>query len=438
MTFNDQYQAKLKSLTEAASQIQSNEVILSNPVAAMPISLITAITKRYKEYENVKLFSAFVIHPFDFFTNPEVAERIRYHSFFMGPLERQLIPYGTFSIDPVNFSNLKLLIEQRIKPTTFVTTVSEMDADGYFNFGPMGVTIGEVGSKVAEKVIIQVNKNVPVVHGTHNQIHIDDVDMIVEQDEQLLEVPETPSSNIDKKIAEWIVPHVRDGSTIQIGFGGLANAVSYGLDSKKDLAVHTEMITESMVYLTEKGVISGPIRGGFAMGTRKLYDFSGKNSQISIEPLHLVNDPSRIAQIDNFVSVNGCLMADLTGQVVSEGAGTRFISSVGGANDFVRGATKSKGGQSFICLPSTNKNEKTGEVTSTIVFSFPKATPVTVPRADVQYIVTEHGIADMFNRSIEDRVEEMISIADPAFREELREQAIKAGYIKNVMPMSLT
>ncbi|MGY0401725.1 acetyl-CoA hydrolase/transferase family protein [Carnobacterium jeotgali] len=430
MSFKDDYQAKVKSLAEAAAQIQSNERIMSNPVAAMPISLITAITKRYKEYENVTLYSAFIIHPFDFFTNPEVAEKIRYHSFFMGPLERQLVSYGTFSVDPVNFSNLNLLIEQRIKPTTFVTTVSEMDEEGYFNYGPMGVTIGEVSSKVAQKVIIQVNKNVPKVNGTHNKIHIDDVDIIVEQDEQLLEIPETPSSNIDKKIAEWIVPHVKDGSTIQIGFGGLANAVSYGLDSKKDLAVHTEMITESMVYLTEKGVITGPIRGGFAMGTRKLYDFSGDNDQISIEPLHLVNDPSRIAQIDNFVSVNGCLMADLTGQVVSEGAGTRFISSVGGANDFVRGATKSKGGQSFICLPSTNKNEKTGEVTSNIMMSFPPATPVTVPRADVQYIVTEHGIADMFNRSIEDRVEQMISIADPEFRDELRTQAITAGFIR--------
>lgn len=430
MSFKDDYQTKLKSLSEAASQIQSNERIMSNPVAAMPISLITAITKRYKEYENVTLYSAFVIHPFDFFTNPEVAEKIRYHSFFMGPLERQLVSYGTFSVDPVNFSNLNLLIEQRIKPTTFVTTVSEMDEDGYFNYGPMGVTIGEISSKVAEKVIIQVNKNVPKVNGTHHKIHIDDVDIIVEQDEQLLEIPETPSSNIDKKIAEWIVPQVKDGSTIQIGFGGLANAVSYGLDSKKDLAVHTEMITESMVYLTEKGVITGPIRGGFAMGTRKLYDFSGDNDQISIEPLHLVNDPSRISQIDNFVSVNGCLMADLTGQVVSEGAGTRFISSVGGANDFVRGATKSKGGQSFICLPSTNKNEKTGEVTSNIMMSFPPATPVTVPRADVQYIVTEHGIADMFNRSIEDRVEQMISIADPEFRDELRKQAITAGFIR--------
>ncbi|MGB7367243.1 acetyl-CoA hydrolase/transferase family protein [Carnobacterium jeotgali] len=430
MSFKDDYQAKIKSLSEAAAQIQSNERIMSNPVAAMPISLITAITKRYKEYENVTLYSAFVIHPFDFFTNPEVAEKIRYHSFFMGPLERQLVSYGTFSVDPVNFSNLNLLIEQRIKPTTFVTTVSEMDEEGYFNYGPMGVTIGEVSSKVAQKVIIQVNKNVPKVNGTHNKIHIDDVDIIVEQDEQLLEIPETPSSNIDKKIAECIVPHVKDGSTIQIGFGGLANAVSYGLDSKKDLAVHTEMITESMVYLTEKGVITGPIRGGFAMGTRKLYDFSGDNDQISIEPLHLVNDPSRIAQIDNFVSVNGCLMADLTGQVVSEGAGTRFISSVGGANDFVRGATKSKGGQSFICLPSTNKNEKTGEVTSNIMMSFPLATPVTVPRADVQYIVTEHGIADMFNRSIEDRVEQMISIADPEFRDELRTQAITAGFIR--------
>lgn len=430
MSFKDQYQEKLKSLPEAASQVKSRERIMSNPVAAMPISLLTAITKRYKELEEVDLYSAFVIHPFDFFTNPEVAERIRYHSFFMGPLERQLVGSGTFSVDPVNFSNLDKLIEDRIKPTLFVTTVSEMDEEGYFNYGPMGVTIGEVSRKVAEKVIVQVNKNVPAVNGTHNKIHIDDIDIIVEQDEQLLEIPEAPSSNIDKQISEWIVPRVKDGSTIQIGFGGLANAVSYGLDSKKNLSVHTEMITESMVYLTEKGVISGTIRGGFAMGTRKLYDFSGDNEQVSIEPLHLVNNPTRISEIDDFVSVNACLMADLTGQVVSEGVGNRFISSVGGANDFVRGATKSKGGQSFICLPSTNKNEKTGEVTSNIMLAFPPATPITVPRADVQYIVTEHGIADMFNRSIEDRVEQMISIADPQFRDELRQQAVKARLIK--------
>jgi acyl-CoA hydrolase len=187
------------------------------------------------------------------------------------------------------------------------------------------------------------------------------------------------------------------------------------------------MLTESMMYLTKKGVVTGKIVAGFALGSNDVYTFAGECPQVFLSPIYRVNRPEAVAKYDNFVSINSCLMADITGQVASEGIGTRLVSATGGASDYVRGATASKGGQSFICLPSTT--EIKGEVTSNIVAALPPGTPVTVQRSDVQYIVTEYGIADVYHKSIQERIRALISVAHPDFRGELTAAAVGAKYI---------
>lgn len=428
MSLQEQYQAKLQTIDQVAKSIQSGDRVISNSVAAMPITLIKMIENRYEELENVELFASNLIYPFDFLSKPEVAAKVHYNSFFLGAIERQHAKNGLFSITSFNFSQAANLVDEIVKPDVFVTTVSPMDENGNFNLGPMGVSLGRVGLS-AKKVIVQVNKNVPRVQGVDNEIHIDEVDVIFEYEEPLAEVPEAPSGEIDKQIATHILKEVEDGSTIQIGVGGLSGAVSYGLLEKKDLSVHTEMITESMLTLTKEGAITGPIVGAFAMGTKALYEFAGEHPNISIEPIHKVVDPYIAGQKDKLISINACLMVDITGQVVSEGSGTRMISCTGGALDFCRAANISKGGKSFFCVTSVNEDPKTGERTSNIRFALPEGTPVTIPRSETNYIATEYGIAHLRNQSIAERVRRLIAIAHPDFRAELEEQAKAVGYL---------
>lgn len=429
MDVKEKYESKKITLEEAAKSINNGEKVLTNSVAAMPVTLLNKITDRYQELEDVHIYGSNLITPFKFLDDPEVAEHVHFHTTFLGPLERHYAHLGLFEISSVNFSNIKEYLSEQIKPDVFITTVAPMDDEGYFNLGPMGASIGRLGTELADRAIVQVNPNVPPVNGKDIKIHIDEVDNVFELAEPLAEVPEIPSSDIDKKIAQYLLPEIEDGSTIQIGVGGLSGAVSYGLLEKKNLSVHTEMITESMLTLTEKGAITGKIVGGFAMGLRDLYDFASTSDQISIEPIYEVVNPYIAGQKDKLISINACLMVDLTGQVVSEGVGTKLISSTGGALDFARAAGLSKGGKSFFCLRSTNKDAETGEITSNIRFGLPEGTPVTVPRSDTDYIATEYGVAHLKNHSIQERVHRLIAIAHPDFREELTKQAKKAGYI---------
>ena len=241
-------------------------------------------------------------------------------------------------------------------------------------------------------------------------------------------MPQPEVTDVEKKIAALLLPLIKDGSCIQIGLGGLSNAVGYGLEDKKDLSVHTEMFTDSMVYLAKKGVINGHMFAAFGLGSTELYEFVGEG-KVDLCPISFVNDPYEIAKKDNFVSINACLMADLTGQVCSETLGHSIYSSTGGQLDYAKGAAMSKGGQSFLCMPSTVKG-KDGSRISTITLNLPAGEVVTTPRSEVMNIVTEFGIADLYHQPIRERVKRMIAIAHPDFREELHAQALEAGLIR--------
>lgn len=436
--FRSEYQKKLLSCVEEGAKLfKSGDIIVSNLISGMPVELLRKLSDRYQELENVKVYSLFALEPFGFISDPKIAQKIFYTTLFCGPLERKLYENKLFNVNSVNFSDLSSIFVNQIKGDWFVLQVTEMDDEGFFNMGPMAGAFAREVLDTDIKVIVQVNKNLTPVNtsevkkkGAVHAVHIDEVDHIVEFDEKVLQIPSAVPSEVEQQIASYVVPLIKNGSTLQVGIGGLANAVSLGLIGKvTDLAVHTEMITESMIDLVNKDVITRGIHGAFALGSQKLYDFVATHPSVSIDKLSEINYSHNISQIDDFVSINACLMVDLTGQVASECIGTRQVASVGGAADFVRGATHSKGGQSFVCLTSTNIS-KDGKLNSNIVMTMPPATPITVPRQDVMNVVTEYGIANIHNQPISERAKRLISVAHPDFREELTRQAEEAGYFR--------
>lgn len=423
------YAQKLVSVEEAAAQIKSNDNCWIGPCSAAPIQLVEEICERVNELENVNLVTGMALHPFKFFQSADFIGRINFHTIFYGAYERAFYKVGNVNINSVPLAQVRDTLKSVYNVNTLLADVSLPDEEGYMYFGPMGVsTCGEV-AEYAEKIIVQVNKYQPKVNGFKHRVHVSEVSCICECDHELPQLPQPEVSEIEKKIAELLLPKIKDGSCIQIGLGGLANAVGYGLESKKNLSVHTEMFTDSMVYLAKKGVISGRMFAAFGLGSTELYEFVGEG-KVELCPISFVNDPYEIAKNDNFVSINACLMADLTGQVCSETIGHYIYSTIGGQGEYARGAAMSKGGQGFLCMPSTVKN-KDGSVSSTINLSLPEGEVVTTPRADVMNIVTEYGIADLYHQPIRERVKRMIAIAHPDFRDQLHEQAVKAGLIIN-------
>jgi 4-hydroxybutyrate CoA-transferase len=317
--------------------------------------------------------------------------------------------------------------------------VTPPDERGYMNLRPCGVVYGRYAIGKCKKVIVQVNSKVPWIHGIDNLVHVDEVDIIVEADHDLVPVPEIKITDVEKKIGENIAQHIPDGATIQLGIGGIPNAVAYFLHEKKDLGVHAEILSDAIAELAELGVITGRkktlypgkiVVGGLIIGTKRLLDFVDNNPAVLSMPIAMANHIDVIKQNDNLCSINAGLTVDLTGQVASETIGHTPYSATGGQLDFVRGAAASKGGKSFIALKATS-TKKDGTLTSRIVLNLTPGTVVTTPRSDVMYIVTEFGVADLYMRSVPDRVKAMISIAHPDFREELEKQAYEVGLLTN-------
>jgi len=306
-----------------------------------------------------------------------------------------------------------------------------MDSKGFLTLSASVVYEKDVVER-AKKIILEVNPNAPRTHGdTH--IHISDVDYIVEVDYELPEVQLLNPSELEQKIAENIVDLIEDGSTLQLGIGGIPNAVAEFLESKKDLGVHTEMFTESMIDLFEKGVITnkkktlwpGKFICTFAYGTKRMYEFIDDNPAILFLRGKYVNNPYVISQNEKMVSINTALMIDLTGNVCSEAIGTNHYSGTGGQLDTHRGAVMSKGGKGIIAIRSTAKK---GTI-STIVPLLPEGSPITVPRQELDYVVTEWGAVRLRGKSVKKRAEELISIAHPDFRGYLKKEAEKLGII---------
>ena len=428
MDWKQIYNRKLVSVEGAAKTIESGDRIWFAPCAGAPIQLLEALADRVDELQDVHVISGLYLHPFKFIQSPKFIGRINAHTMFYGPYERAFFKVGNITINSLTFSKCHIYLRDYFKANVLATEVSPPDNEGYMSYGTLGVAWNGMVAETAEKIIVQVNKSQPKVNGMEHRIHVSRVDTICEFDHPLPPLPQTTPTDIDNKIADNILPYISDGAAIQFGVGGLANAIGYRLESKKNLSIHTEMFTDSMLHLVKAGAVTGKIVAGFGLGSVELYDFMA-DKRVELKPVRISNDPNEIGKVDNVISINGTLMADLTGQACSESLGFLQYSSTGGQTDFVRGAALSKGGKSFLCLPSIVET-KGGGNKSTITISLPPGAAVTTPRADVMYMVTEYGVADLYLRSIPERVTAMISIAHPDFRDGLRKQAIEAGLIR--------
>jgi len=431
----EKYNSKIVSAEAAARLINSGDHVFASGVNSGPVELFKALCERKDELTDVRITSGIIMHPYECF-KPEFRGRIEMHSLFFGPLEKMSYKGGNVTLTPLTFGYAYALFEQELRPNVLSLTVTPPNAEGLLSFGPCGGIMNAKALETAEKVILVANENLPFVPGENNVVHIDRVDALVESTYPIPAVDSPEPTDIDKKVAANILPFINDGDTFQIGIGGIPNAIAYSLDNKKDLGVHTEMLTDSIVHLAKIGVVTGAKKNhhpgkivfAFASGSQELLDFTHNNPDLHIVDLKEAVNCDNAGKNDNFVSINTCIMIDITGQVASESIGFQQISGSGGQLDFVRAAHKSKGGRSFMAMPSTNET-KSG-VTSNIVLALPAGTVVTTPRTEVAYVVTEYGVADLRFKTTEERAKALIAIAHPDFRNELTAQATEAGVIR--------
>jgi itaconate CoA-transferase len=427
-TYAADYRQKLTTPEQAVAKIANGSTIVHGLTIAEPPALLAAIAERARagELSDLKIYSFNPQkHVAETVFAPDLCDCIQAYSWFVSGSDRPKVKVGLNYYVPIYLHQIPRLIRDYMEIEVTITTVSPMDKAGYFSFGTAN-DFTSTAARHCKQLIVEVNKQMPRVFGD-SLIHISEVDAIVENHVPLLELIPPASKPEDPAIGESIAELVPDGATIQLGIGGIPNAVARYLKGHTDLGIHTELLVPGMVELIEKGVVTGrkktlhPRKTVFtvAQGTKKMYEFMNDNPSMESYPASYVLDPSVIAQNDNMISINSILEVDLLGQCNAEFlAGSQF-SGTGGQLDFVRGAFKSRGGKSILAFYSTAKN---GTV-SRIVPRFPPGTMVTTPRMDTHYLVTEFGVVDLKNKSTRERALEILNIAHPKFRDDLLREA---------------
>lgn len=430
MSFQQEYQQKLRTAEEAVRVVESGDWIDYGWAACAPEKLDEALAKRYEELWDVKVRGAVLMFRPAILSVPDTAEHFCWNSWHMGGLERRMIDEGIAYYIPLRYSELPRYYRENADPIhVAMFQVSPMDRDGYFSFGLNASHLQALCEK-AEIVILEVNKNHPrCLGGDDARIHISQVDMVVEGDNPpLRELPAAPPSEVDRAVAQLIVEQIPNGACLQLGIGGMPNAVGSLIAESdlKDLGVHTEMYVDAFVDMAMAGKITGRRKSidtgkqvyAFGAGTKKLYDYLHENPGCVAMNVGYTNDVRTIARLDNFISINNAVDIDLTGQVNAESSGIRHISGSGGQLDFVLGAYLSQGGKSFICCSSTT-TDKTGALQSRIRPTLKEGSVVTDTRCNLHYLVTEYGMVNLKGATTWERAERIISIAHPDFREEL-------------------
>lgn len=431
----EEYRAKLINRDSIPQLIKPGERLMCYGGASTLLGILD--DNRYT-FDHVELYTMFLLNRDYGFLREDCREHLCHYSTFVSPYVREALKNGHApEIILSHYSDTDALVRCRIKPTTLLVMVTPMDDEGYFTMGFN--SLGHMAAlETAHKVIVQVNPNLPRIAGACNRLHISEVTSIFEEVAPVHTAVVTPHSETDLAAAKLIAERIPDGATVQIGVGRVPDAIGSLLFDHKHLGVHTELFSLSMMELMKAGVVDNSLKTllpgktifGFAGGqraTQEIYDYVDNNNLIEMRPIAWVNDPRIIAQNDNFISVNSALAVDLTGQVCSETLGLRTFSGPGGQLDFVRGARWAKNGRSYIVINSiADKND--GSRVSKISIALPSGSAVTTPRADVDCIVTEYGIAELRYKSLSERSKALISIAHPEFRDELTYQARKAGY----------
>jgi acyl-CoA hydrolase len=421
MAWMDSYDAKLMTAREALRCVESHMRVYIQPGCAEPETLVEALIERGPFIRDVEIVHLLTLGRADYIA-PEMAGHFRHNAMFIGGNVREAINDGRADYTPIFLSEVESLFESGEMPIDVaLIQVSPPDSHGFCSFG-VGIDTTLTAAKKARFVIAQVNDQMPRTYGD-SFIHIGDLDAIVESSRPLCELSKPEITDLHRAIARNVATLIEDGCTIQTGIGGIPDAVLLYLNDRKDLGVHTELLSDGIIALIESGVVNGRRKTlhprklvlAFALGTKKLFDFVHENPIFEFHPNAYTNNPVLISQNDRMVAINSALQIDITGQICADSIGTYFYSGIGGQVDFIRGATRSKAGKPVIALPSTAKNGSLSRIVPTLD---PGAGVVT-SRGAVHYVVTEFGVAYLHGRSIRQRAEALIQIAHPDFRDEL-------------------
>ena len=438
--FQKEYREKLRTPEEAVGVVKSGDWIDYTSSLGKPVLLDRALAKRRDELFDVKIRGNLMSGPVEVAECDESKEHFVYHSWHCSSYERTLCDRGLCYYIPMVFHNNAAYYEYFLHVNVVMVSVTPMDKHGFFNFS-VNTGVAAPITRNADIVIVEVNENMPKVHGGYDEcIHISKVDYIVEgYHEPFEDSPPIVPKEVDKKIAELILPYIVDGATLQLGIGSMPNALGeiIAQSDLKDLGMHTELCSDAYLSMYYAGKLTNDRktlnRGkgvfGCAIGSNKLYEWLDDNPGVAAFPLEYVNRPNVIAQIDNMVSINSCVAVDIYGQVASESNGARQISGTGGQLDFLVGASASRGGKAFICMSSLHI-DRYGNPHSRIKPQF-NGDIVTSPRSQVYFLATEYGVINLEGRSTWERAEAIISIAHPDFREGLIKEAQETKIWRN-------
>ncbi len=431
MISESDYRAKLTNAEAAVQCVQSGMRVYIQPGCAEPEALIEALMHRAPAVHDVEVVHMMTMGRADYVA-PEMAPHFRHNAMFIGGNVREAVNEGRADYTPIKLGEIEELFTSGAMPLDVaLIQVSPPDAHGYCSFG-IGVDATLTACKVAGRVIAQVNTHVPRTYGD-SFIHMSRIDAFVEDSRPLCELPPAKISDTQRTIAQHVAGLIEDGACLQLGIGGIPDAVLPFLMDRRDLGIHTELISDSCIPLIEAGVINGERKKlrprkivlGFALGTRKLFEFTDNNPIFEFHPSAYTNDPLLIARNDNMIAVNSALEIDLTGQVCADSIGTYFYSGIGGQVDFLTGASRAKHGKPIIAMPATAKGGKLSRIK-------PMLTPgagVVTSRGLVHYVVTEFGVAYLHGKTIRERAKALVDIAHPDFRAELHDYCEKTHWL---------
>lgn len=417
------YADKIVSAEEAVGHVKSGDKIVFTHACGEAQCLTQELVHQAERLEDVEIMHMVAMSTAPY-CQPGMEKHFRHNALFVGGSTRKAVEEGRADYTPCFFHEAPKLFREGLLPVDVAfLQVSEPDENGNCSFG-VSVDYTQPAAETAKMRIAQINKNMPYTYG--NGIHLKDIDYIVLKDEPLIELQPPKIGETEKKIGGYVASLIHDGDTLQLGIGAIPDAVLTFLGDKKDLGIHSEMFSDGVVDLAKKGIITnkkktidqGKFLSCFLMGTKKLYDFVDHNPDVEMKPVDYTNDPFVVAQIDNIISINSAMQVDLMGQVNAEMIGPRQFSGVGGQVDFVRGASRARGGKAIIAMPSTTGKGKI----SKIVAYLDEGSAVTTSRNDVDYIITEYGIAALKGQTLRQRAAALIAIAHPDFRAELTKE----------------
>lgn len=431
MSVHEQYRQKRRSAYDALEEVHDGDVIVVPTGAGEPPALLQALSERRRDFRGVCIAQILPQAPYGYF-DPETIEHVRHLGYFLGGASRAGAQQGWIDTLANNFSELPQLIRRGLTPADIVFSVaSPMDEHGYFALS-LGTDYTMAAIERAKAVVLEVNPNVPFAFGNCH-VHISQVAALVENEAPLREVGLPTIGPVQEAIGRYVAEMVEDGSTLQVGYGAIPDAVVMQLRHKRDLGVHTEMMGDGLLSLIKCGAVTnrrknylpGRAIATFALGSAELYRYMHRNPGFEMHPVDFTNDPWLAGRNDKLISVNATLQIDLFGQCGSESLGSTPYSGTGGQADFVRAANRSEGGKSFIVLPSTAKDGRISRIVPTLH----PGTLVTTSKNDVSYVVTEYGVAQLRGKSMGERARALIGIAHPDFRPGLEEQAARLRLI---------